>query len=518
MRSLLAALLVTVPCTAYAAGFQDLGHDIEAMPRGGVVLHGDARVRGQLLYNLDLDRGLDPDGLPLYPVPLADPRGQTLTHADMRARADVAAYAPIGDAAFKLRLDLLDNLSAGSTPDGPPQAVVTQRPLDVIALRRAYAEVLTPFGLLSVGRMGAHWGAGMLTNSGDCRTCDSGDAADRIAFVTPVVGHVWAVAYDLGFLGPTGERRGGTRAIDLERSDNVQGVSVAMMRFRTPRARARRRAAGVSTLDYGVVYSHRWQRNDVPAAYLPTSVAVPIDGAQVVYRGLRAHLVDGYVDFSFPYFALRAEAALLVGEIAEPSVIPGVRYGVPLSSRQWGGVLMTQFGGADWPLGVGVDAGAASGDAAPGFGAYPGLLEPAPQAGELDGPQANPPYDNTVNNFRFHPDFHVDRILFREIVGTVTDAAYVRPRLELSAGDPKRGELAVELAAVISFAMQPTSTPSGSAGLGVEIDPTIRYQNGAFSAEAYYALFLPGAAFDNPASGLAARPAQLTGVQMNVSF
>ena len=518
MRVLLLIAAIVWPSMAFAAGFTDIGSDIEAMPRGGVELSGDFRGRAQLLYNLDLDRGLDPDGLPLYPVPLANPLAQSLTHADMRLRTDIAAYSPVGDAAVKLRLDLLDNLSAGGTPDGPPQAVVTQRPVDVIGLRRAYAEVLTPFGLLSAGRMGAHWGTGMLTNAGDCAACDSGDAADRVAFVTPLVGHIWAVAYDLGFVGPVAERRGGARVIDLDPSDNVQGISAAVIRFRTPRSRTRRLEADVSTLDYGLVYSHRWQKNDIPAAYLPTIDPVTIDANQVVRRGLTASVIDGYIDFAFPFFAVRAEAALLVGKIDEPSVIPGVRFGVPLTSTQWGGVLQTNFGHRTWPVQGGVDGGIASGDAAPGFGAYPGLLEDAPEPGELDGPQANPPYDNTVNNFRFHPDFHIDRILFREIIGTVTDAAYVRPRVEWTIGDPKRGALTMELAAVLSFAMEPTSTPSGERGLGVEIDPTIRYENGAFRAQAYYALLLPGAAFDNPAAGLTARPAQVGGLQMNVGF
>lgn len=520
-RVALAALSLVAllsPATADAAGWQDIGADIEARPNGGVTVHGAFRGRGQLLYNLDLDRGLDSRGLPLYPVPLANPLSQTLTHADMRLRADIAAYSPIGDAAVKVRLDLLDNLSAGGTPDGPPQAVVTQRPVDVVGLRRAYAEVLTPFGLLTAGRMGAHWGTGMLSNSGDCDDCSSGDAVDRIGWVAPLIGHIWAVAYDLGHVGPTAPRRGGARAIDVDPSDNVQGINVAMMRFRTPRSRARRLAANISTLDYGVVYAHRWQRNDIPATYIPTTHDVPIDGQQVVHRGLTASLFDGYIDFAFPYFAVRAEAAVLLGKIEEPSIIPGVRYGTPLTSTQWGGVLQTNFGHFEWPVQGGTDAGIASGDAAPGFGAYPGLLEDAPREGAFDGPQANPPYDNTVNNFRFHPDFHVDRILFRELLGTVTDAVYVRPRVEWTLGEQERGALTLELATVASFALQPTSTPNGESSLGVEIDPTIRYHNGAFRAEAYYALFVPGAAFHNPAQGLNAKPAQVAGINLNVGF
>ena len=51
----------------------------------------------------------------------------------------------------------------------------------------------------------------------------------------------------------------------------------------------------------------------------------------------------------------------------------------------------------------------------------------ASQKGDLDGPQARPPGDATIDNFRFHPDYHVDLILWRRIIGQVTDAIYVKP-------------------------------------------------------------------------------------------
>ena len=39
--------------------------------------------------------------------------------------------------------------------------------------------------------------------------------------------------------------------------------------------------------------------------------------------------------------------------------------------------------------------------------------------------------DNRIDNFRFHSDYRVDRILFREIIGTVTDAMYAKPHARL---------------------------------------------------------------------------------------
>ncbi len=518
LRGPFVALLLTLVATpAFAAGYTDLGDDIAAKSDGAIELDGYFRARGEALYNLDLDRGVDANGEPLYPVPLANPDAQTLTGGNLRLRTDFAAYTPLAAAAVKARIDILDNLAIGSRPDGPPAATVTQEPVDAIAIRRVYAEVLTPFGLVAVGRIGSHFGTGMLANGGDCADCDSGDAADRIAWIAPLARHVFAVSYDVGAVGPSQQRARG-RVVDIDPADDVRGINFAILKYRSPSSTARRLAADRSTLDYGAVVSHRWQRYDVPASYVPTTEPVPLDEAQVIERGLTAWLFDAYVDFTFPFLKLRAEGAYLTAVIEEPSIIPGVRYGVPVTSDQWGAVLETRFGAPHWRVGFGVDAGIASGDAAYGFGADPQLLEDPPVEGELDGPQANPPFDTTVNNFRFHPDYRVDRILFREIIGTVTDAAYVRPHFDVLLGETAGGVWVAEVAGVVSQALYGTSTPSGEKFLGVEIDPAIRYENGRFEVAAEYALFLPGAAFDNPSSGLTGRPAQLGRLRLNVGF
>lgn len=492
--------LTLVPQIGFA-DLNDLGEDISIRPDGGIDYRVDFRGRADARINFDLDRGLDSRGLPLYPTPLAESgettTSQTLTVADVRLRTDLAAYAPFGDVAAKLRVDWFD-LAAGSTADGPSQAVVSQAPSRTISVRRAYFETLTPFGLLTVGRTGAHWGTGMLANGGDCMDCETGYAADRVAFTTPLAGHIWAVAYDIGFVGTTSNA---DHVIDLAPNDDVRSLTFATLRYRTPRAIQRRLNADVSTLDYGLSYSHRWQKFDSPGAYLegfPDDVVVP--------RRLHANLVSAYIDFRFPLATIRSEGAILNGSIDEPSLLPGVSFDRPLNFTQWGAVLETTFGRPGGPLNVGLNAGLASGDGAPGFGARPGVLETPPEAGAFDGPQANPPFDNAINNFSFHPDYHVDRILFRRVLGTVTDAVYVRPHATWRAIKSNRSNLTLDVATTVSFAMNASSTPNNEAFLGVEIDPTLSYENGPFRVDLQYALFLPGDAFDGP---IGSKPAQL---------
>src|SRR5688572_11678806 len=85
------------------------------------------------------------------------------------------------------QIDVLDNLVLGSTPDGSyndgtarptnisingfsggqaPQEAGRNYLYDSIRVKQAWAEVMTPLGLLRFGRMPSHWGMGILANAG----------------------------------------------------------------------------------------------------------------------------------------------------------------------------------------------------------------------------------------------------------------------------------------------------------------------------------------------------------------
>ena len=134
-------------------------------------------------------------------------------------------------------------------------------------------------------------------------------------------------------------------------------------------------------------------------------------------------------------------------------------------------------------------------------------------AGRSTDPR-QPAADNRIDNFRFHPDYRIDRILFREIIGTVTDAVYVRPHARarrccaIAAGDaPRRASRGIASWAVD----REHSTPSGDA-------PARRRDRSrassyasrdGFGAALEYAVLFPLAGLDNPAAHLSAQPAQL---------
>ena len=190
--------------------------------------------------------------------------------------------------------------------------------------------------------------------------------------------------------------------------------------------------------------------------------------------------------------------------------MPGVFLRDPAESLQWGFAVESEFHVVPRVLELGLNLGVASGDPAPGFGALPRATGGPGRPGDLDGAQLSPPFDRRVDNFRFHPNYRIDKILFREIVGSVTDAFYLRPHGRWTIAEHPSGRLRLSLAGVFSMALESSSAPGGDNLLGFELDPTLSYENDeGWSIVAEYAVLFPFAGLDNPAMGLSAQPAQL---------
>jgi uncharacterized protein (TIGR04551 family) len=488
--------------SSYATGLTDFGDDIAKSSDARFGWSGYVRGRAEALYNLDLDRGPLPSGRAIFPVSESNSKTQWLSHADMRFRSDLAAYAPGGLVAAKIRADILDNIALGSMPDGVPYASLTQRPGSAaLTIRRAYGEVLLPFGFLSFGRMGSHWGLGSFTNGGDCIDCDSGDSSDRIAFVTPLFGHAFAFAYDFSATLAT-VARPNNRVVSIEPSAAVRSFTFAAMKYAGEDARARRTKAGKATLEYGVYAAYRYQKDDIPSAYIESDRPAAFSGAQVIGRDYSALASNLWLKVTHPYVRLEGEATLIAANVGQPSLVPGLLLRDPIKTLALGIAFESEFGKLDGAIKGGIDAGYASGDKEAVLGAVP-----------------IPPKNNRVDTFRFHPDYRVDRILFREILGAVTNAIYVRPHGRARIYKSTSGELAFDLAGVMSFAAAAGSGPSGKTPLGVEIDPSLTYQSpDGFFVAADYGLLFPLSGLDNPARNLTAKPAQSLRARIALKF
>lgn len=476
-----------------------------------ITLGGYFRLRGDVFDNLDLNRGPTPTtGETVFPVPIDDPQhNDTLTSSNLRLRLE--PHIRVGwEVNVHAVIDCLDDVILGSTPAdesrwaGMSAATTNQEsPPDSIRMKRAWAEIGTPIGLLTAGRMGVQWGLGMLANDGNCLDCDLGNTVDSIGLAIPVGGQIVGVSYDVASTGPQFSPWGGVgQSIDRDPNDDVRSLSVAFLQANTPAVRRIKLASPESdqVLDYGLVVSYRWQNLDFPVT--PADGSAPTE-SQAIGRDLSGVLLDAYVSWEMPHNLLEFEGAVMRARMADGSLIPGLQTG-EISALQWGGVLRDTFHATDL-VHLRTEVGVASGDPTPGFGARPGADRDRARAGDLDAPQLALPDDTELTNFRFHPDYHVDLILWRELIGTVTDAMYLKPTVTVG---PMQG-VTLEGSVIYSRAMEAKSTPSGEAALGVEADLAVRYRSPdrfVFSLE--YGALLPLAGLDNLAPERSATLAQ----------
>jgi uncharacterized protein (TIGR04551 family) len=206
---------------------------------------------------------------------------------------------------------------------------------------------------------------------------------------------------------------------------------------------------------------------------------------------------------------VEAELSGVTGQIGDPGPYSATLdyVGPQLQLRQLGGALRATYQVAPNKVTLGGEVGFASGDPAPGFGNRPGQLaapafpgDPAtlPTPGAFEGPQYGPG-DRVVRNFRFNPGYRVDLVLWREIVGQVTDAIYLKPTLRWNI----ISGLALDSQVVYSQAFYGSSTPSavngigGNKPLGVEVDNALNYAtDDGFAAWVQYGVLFPLAGFD----------------------
>lgn len=492
-------------------------------------LDGYLRVRPTLFHDMDLARGPDVNGNTLYPRPVNDPdptKARTLSWADTRVRIDPTLNLS-EDIRLRGQVDLLDNLVLGSTSqlDGrtpipflswnqlSPQSGVNG-PLNAIRVKRAWAEVNTPIGLLSFGRMGNHWGLGVVHNDGNGLDNDFGDTVDRIQFAAKLAGFYLVPMIDFVGKGPTTfsqQVSGGFtgQPVDRDQADDVSGpislpvLSVAVARKDTEKELQRRVDAGEMVLNYGAYFTYRYQRSQT----VDTA-----GGAVSIPRDAQVYSPDVWFKLATKRFRLEAELGGHFGSIGNRALVPtsDPTQNQSLSILQVGGAVQGAYKLLEGQLQITGEVGFASGDPAAGMGnrdamgnaTYP---NGGTAAGSIDGPQFDCTSlsckDAAITNFRFNRDYRVDLILWREILQGVTDAVYVKPGVKYEIADGFN----VFLNVIYSRALYAASTPGNDANLGVEFDPGVSY----VSDDGFTASFVYGGLI--PLQGLSAGPNAFNG-------
>jgi uncharacterized protein (TIGR04551 family) len=452
------------------------------------------------------------------------PCNDTLGSANMRLRLEPTFNIDEGTSVH-VQADVYDNLILGATPTNedlsgiytdtnrPPIGAFgnTQSPTvkgvnsdrDAITVKRAWAEVAVPLGILKAGRMPNHWGMGIWANAGGYDPisgqynydADYGDTVDRVSFSAQIPGTplraMIAADWDASRLvsNQTSANKGHEgHPFDLEDSDDTGSWVGVISKMDSPQEFRDAVDRGDTVLDYGVYFEYKTQDWDVDLNGF--SLGGAFDPARFVPRSLKTYTPDVWAKLASGPVVLEAE---LVGQIG--SVQSLADHGISGTSniRKFGGAGRLKWTGVDGKLRLGIEGGFATGDqwdnSVQGNTniAYANLLG--------DPAVCNAQHSCTLTQFMFNRDYHVDMILWRHLIGAVTNAAYAKPFLEYDLTK----SIMFKVANVTSFALRPVSTPGNSAVYGTEFDGDLGYNSNHIFAGISYGVLFPFGAMSHPA-------------------
>lgn len=425
-----------------------------------------------------------------------------------------------------MMVDVFDNLVLGSTPEvksvdqvgqipgrapGVPVDTLTQTATppqsfrntvgDNILVRRAWGEVTnSTIGQLRFGRMGHQWGLGMLWNAGEgtnildtALDSDFQSEVDRIQLIGKFKGMFFGASWDFASKGYIFDPVEDIQAIpiDASKSDDVRQWSLLFARRMEPLAQEKRLARGKWVFNGGAYFIYRSQSLSTATAPL---LGTPIDLENAfVRRDAKVYMPDGWFQVLWKDLRLELEVAGILGKMQNisPGQFPPTAEGEKFKLRQWGLAFEGEYRFLNKKLGVFVKGGMASGDPdVVGLSQYEDLA-------------TQPVGKKTVSNFSFHPDYRVDLILWRRIMGRIAGAYYFAPAISY---DIIRSDFGRVLGAradlIYSRAMYQQQTYSSEPNLGVELDLSMYYrtENGPKFTDGFFTSFQFGVLF--PLAGL----------------
>jgi uncharacterized protein (TIGR04551 family) len=310
--------------------------------------------------------------------------------------------------------------------------------------------------------------------------------------------------------------------------DNVREWVLFAAHRTNPEVAKRRLRHGDFVLNGGVYAVYRSQQIDLappnteitqPTNDTNPSPATPLTNGGFVYRGAWAFIPDLWVQLLYKKLRVEGEFATIWGQIgATPQ-----EQVKPTLVREYGLVTQTEYQALNDKLHLNFGFGWASGDPwAPALNPGQSGLQPE---GNTFGP---------ISTFRFHPDYRVDLIFFRQILTRVEGAYYFRPSVDYDLIRKRDGQkLGAGVAVIWSRASEPVEAPGREADLGFESDFQVYYQSsdgalnddptkiGGFFAMAQYGAFFPLPGLNYPAGTTGApslTPAQSARFFLGVVF
>ncbi len=501
-------------------------------------LDGYFRMRGDLFRRLDLGNGAAWESAPRYSEP-ADGKAN-VTGTNMRLRIEPKINISEGIQIVST-WDVFDNLVLGSMPNGyrPTDTLSTTQGgpdgstalSDSIVVKRAYARLYALNEQLEVriGRMPDHWGLGMTVNDGDCFDCDYGTIVDRAALTFKLADHVWVPMVDWLANGPviTPFGTSGGQPLDAINSDDAMRYSLRIVKNDHVDDIQAAVLKGDTVWNYGLWNAVQRQDKGLRAAYyanegLSANTAINADDDEK--RAANIYLGSAFLKLYRGILEFGLEGTVLAGSFRDKFVDGTAEVTETTDVLQVGGALDAKwrFRGEYEGTTLSIKAGGASGDSAAGFG----VLD---QTSSQRGTTLSGASDYALNNFQFSPDYHIDLLLFRRLIGTVSDAWYVRPEVKYAFNERVDGTLA----GIYSQALFARSTPAYAEGgpgekpLGFEVNVHLDYSSepldggGVVKTGLAYGFLFPLGAFKNRALDLEEQDpefAQTLQARLNLSF
>jgi uncharacterized protein (TIGR04551 family) len=510
--------------------------------------HGTFRFRSDLFWQADL--GIR--GVSGVSPPLLENEGnegfhdghagdRVLAGANIRFR-----YEPVLGIGERVRvfarIDVLDNLVLGSTPAVGPSAfglwaygTDTAVPptsdgnslRDAIRAKAVWGELLL-FDAITVklGRMPDHWGLGLLRNGGFDRDDDFGSEVDRIEAMGSLEGFHFGFTYDFFVEGFTSEDRWQAlgQPYGLGKADDVgQWIVFLEQQPRRPEELAQREhdlfVARRPVFDWGIMSAFRMQdlsseRQERTAGLADVCLTGPDPTTDIAYDCLQMVPRDAFLWYPDVWARLQwspraghllrveLEVALVYGDIGVTEALS--RTDTSKDVLAAGGVLQGEY--RVGPTSFGLELGFATGDDTNGvFGIFDGsevvdVVNPSSQSFQIR--------NRTLSNFKFHRAYRVDHLLYREVVGAITNSLYLKPWASHVFWTKGTTAIGGRLDLLYARTLDAGGTPGRALDLGVELDATAFLRLGeAFDARLVFAALFPLGALDNAALGLDAEPA-----------
>ena len=484
------------------------------LPQTVLSLHGYFRVRTQWMDSFSLGRqplpgaaGLDPpfsnfrpvDGAGVVPAGGCGDTGsemsttacstEALGFANMRLRL-APTVSLSDDVRIHALFDVFDNMVLGSTPDtlayGPsagggfattggaatlsrtayPPTAYRNSLADSIVARRAWAEVNNEdLGQLRFGRMGSHWGLGLLDNGGEGIDQDWSTDVDRIMAVAHLGEFYLMAGYDFAAEGFIRQSVGdvGALAYDAGQDDDVDQYVLSAVRRLTDEEQEAALARGEWVLNGGLYFTYREQLLTSAGVTDPLAPSPDVSGA-LVRRDAAAFIPDAWVQLRHGGLRLELEALMVAGSIENTDTMGFTEEDYNL--LMFGAALEAEYRLLDDKLGLHFYSGFASGDSdveglSP-YSGFPGQVSP----------------DDTISTMRFHPSYNIDLILWKSILGQIAGAYYFRPGVSYDFIHDSFGQLfGLRGDIVWSRASTPVQTWGNADDLGVEIDLALYYRS-----------------------------------------